>query len=106
MRAVTMFITWIASRFTAWTAGTMSARFAAVASLVVVFTSIVATAFAAINGVVSGIEMVVNDDLSRAMSWFVPSNTVACMVAGFSAVVIRATFDYHASIVRLWAAAL
>lgn len=106
MKAISALITWIASRFTGWVAGTYSARFAAVASLVVVFTSIVATAFAAISGLVSGIEMVVNDDLSRAMSWFVPSNTVPCMVAGFSAVIIRATFDYHASIVRLWAAAL
>lgn len=106
MKAIAALITWLTSSFTGWVAGTFSARFAAVASLVVVYVSIVTVAYATINGLISGISMVANDDLQRAMSWFVPPNTVSCMVAGFSAVVIRATLDYHTAIVRLWASAL
>lgn len=106
MKAIAALITWIASRFTSWVAGTASAKIAASISLVAVYTAIIATGFAAIGAINSGFEMAVNSDLQRAFSWFVPSNMTECMVAGFSAWIIRATLDYHSSIVRLWATAL
>lgn len=106
MKAIASLITWIAGSFTSWVAGYWSAKIAAVLSLVAIQVAIFAVAVGGIGAVVSGIEMVVNDDLERAMSWFVPDNTLDCMAAAFSAWIIRATFEYHASIVRLWSSVL
>ncbi|WP_027854998.1 DUF5455 family protein [Marinobacterium litorale] len=106
MQAIAALITWIASSFTGWVAGTISAKIAASLSLIAVYTSIFGVLIAALMGLIGGIEMAVNDDLSRAMSWFVPDNTIACIGAGMSAWVVRATFEYHAAIIRLWSSAL
>lgn len=106
MKAIAALITWIAGSFTAWVGAIISAKIASIVALIAVYTGIVGVVFAAIGGLVSGIEMAVNPDLARAMSWFVPSNTIPCIGAMISAMIVRATFDYHASIIRLFSAAV
>lgn len=105
MNAIAALITFLATRLGAFKAATISARIAAVSTVVLIFIGVIAVGFAAIGGLVSGISMAVSDDLSRAMSWVVPNNAVTCIVALFSAHIIRATMDYHVAILQLWARA-
>jgi hypothetical protein len=60
---------------------------------------VIAAAFAVfysvIAGVISGFSFYVNDDLERAMSWFVPPETSACIAALIAARIARSVLDYH-----------
>ena len=102
MNAIASLITFLATRAGFFQLSLISARLAWTATAILIFVSIIAVGFAAINVLVAGISMVVSDDLSRAMSWVVPNNAVTCIVALFSAHVIRATMDNQLSIFLLW----
>jgi hypothetical protein len=56
-------------------------------------------AYASVAGLISAFNFVVNDELSRAMSWFVPVESITCIAALISAKIARAVLDYHLLII-------
>ncbi len=82
----------------------MSANAALRLALVAKFVAVIGVGYATVSGIISGLEFVVSDDLSRAMSWVVPENAVACIGACVSAAIARAIIDMHGGILRMLSA--
>ncbi|MFY0678407.1 MAG: DUF5455 family protein [Neptuniibacter sp.] len=65
------------------------------------YVAVVGVGYATVAGIISSLNFVVSDDLSRAMSWVVPDNAVACIGACVSAAIARSIIDHHGGILRM-----
>jgi Family of unknown function (DUF5455) len=78
----------------------MTRKFAAIAAATVLFVSLTAAMIVALNVIIAGISYATPNEITMAMSWFMPSNITACVSAYYSAVAVKFVYDLKAKVVR------
>jgi len=78
----------------------MTRKFAAIAAATVLFVSLTAALIVALNAIIAGISYVMPGAITTAISWFMPSNTAACISAYYSAVAVKFVYDLKSKLVR------
>lgn len=78
----------------------MTRKFAAIAAAIAVFVSLTAALVVTLNIIIIGISYAMPDEITRAISWFMPSNTMTCISAYYSAVAVKFVYDLKAKVVR------
>lgn len=75
-------------------------RLALVAAGIGLMAGVVATFYAAISGLVSGISAVVPVELSDAAGFFLPDNTAACLAAYMSAWSLHYAYQWNIKVLQ------